>query len=417
MKGSEFADFGTRMIISSSGQEMEVTFIKSDGKDLVFKLPSGYNIRIPASSVKVVKVIESARPTGREYEGTAHFGTGDRKISILSTGGTISSRVDYSTGAVKPTKDIGFIREAIEDMEPQINLDAEIIESILSENMNPDHWVSIARRVKKSLDSGEAVVLLHGTDTMTYTASALSFMFEKQEHPIIFTGSQRSPDRPSTDAFENIGFSVRFAMEDIGEVGVCMHSSTSDGESNLIRGVRARKMHTSRRDAFKAIGGGTIANISDKTVQMLDLRKRTDNETILHEKIDKAAGIYYFNPVSTGEDLERFAHDKKAVVVMATGLGHISEVLLPTIRDLTDGGKHILVTSQCLHGRVDLNVYASGRHLIAAGAIPLEDMLPEVALTKSMFLLANNADEFRTLIIKDFRGEITDRSLMEEQSE
>lgn len=415
MEGSEFADFGTRMIIEHDGQELEVVFIKSDGGDLIFKLPSGYNIRLSGKSVKVIKRLESTAHPGKEFSGMTRFGKGDRKIGLLSTGGTISSRVDYSTGAVKPTKDISFIKEAIEDMESQIDLNAEIIESILSENMNPEHWVRIARRVKKSLDSGEAVVLLHGTDTMTYTSSALSFMFEEQQHPIIFTGSQRSPDRPSTDAFENIGFAVRFAMQDIGEVGICMHSSTSDGSSNLIRGVRARKMHTTRRDAFTAIGGGTIAKISNKSVELLDVRKQVDDQTIMHENLDRAAGIYYFNPLSTGEDLERFAKDKKAIVVMATGLGHISELLLPAISDLTDGGKHILVTSQCIYGRVDLNIYASGRHLLGAGAIPLQDMLPEVALTKSMYLLSNFPDEFTNLITRDLRGEITTRSITEAQ--
>ncbi len=413
MEGSEFADFGTRMIISSGNQEMEATFIKSDGRELVFKLPSGYNIRLPVESVKIIKLLESERPNSGKYTDSAHFGTGDRRIQILSTGGTIASRIDYATGAVKPSNDIGFIRESIEDMESRIDLNVEIIESILSENMNPDHWVSIARKVNKTLESDEAVVLLHGTDTMTYTSSALSFMFEKQAHPIILTGSQRSSDRPSTDAFENIGSSVRFAMENIGEVGICMHSSTSDGSSALLRGVRSRKMHTTRRDAFKAIGGGTIATMSNGSVHLHDVRKETDSETLFNDRIDKAAGIYYFNPVSTGEDLERFARDKKAIVIMATGLGHISELLFPAIRDLTDGGKHILVTSQCLHGRVDLNVYASGRHLLEAGALPLQDMLPEVALTKSMHLLANHPDEFRTLMCQNLRGEITDRSLVE----
>lgn len=413
MVKSEFAEFGSRMIISASGQELEVIFIKADGEDLVFKLPSGYNVRFQSSAVKVLKQLDTAGAGHKSQTEQAVFGTGDRKVGLLSTGGTISSRIDYATGAVKPTKDISFIREAIEDIESQISLRAEIVESILSENMSPDHWVRIARHVKKSLESGEAVVLLHGTDTMTYTSSALSFMFEKQEHPIVMTGSQRSPDRPSTDAFENIGYSIRFSLETIGEVGICMHSSISDGESTLIRGVRARKMHTSRRDAFRAIGGGTIGRMLERKAEILDVRKPPDSETLLHEKLDKAAGIYYFNPLSTGEDLERFASGRKVIVIMATGLGHVSEILLPEIRELTEGGKHVLVTSQCIYGRVDLNVYASGRHLTQAGAIPLQDMLPEVALTKSMYLLANYPDDFRSLITKDLRGEVTARSVGE----
>ncbi len=410
MASKRFADFGDELIIEHAGQQLKVVFIKEDSNELVFKLPSGYNIRLRKSAVKIIQDSSTGGKGQFEMQESAKLGSGQRKISLLSTGGTIASRVDYSTGAVKPTKDLGFIRDSVKDISDRMSLSAEIIDSILSENMSPDNWIDIGRKVYRSLEKEDAIVLLHGTDTMSYTASALSFMFKEQKGPIIMTGSQRSSDRPSSDAFENIEAAIRFSLEDIGEVGVCMHSSISDGDSTLIRGVRARKMHTSRRDAFQAIGYGMIGTISGKELSLQNVRKRGDAANIFSDKINTKAGIYYFNPLSDADDLENFSRGKDAVVIMATGLGHVADRLFPKIRELSDSGKHFLITSQCLYGRVDLDVYASGRRLAQAGAIALEDMLPEVALVKSMYVLAHHPEEFARYMLEDLRGEISARS-------
>lgn len=412
MTVKEFAEFGSRLKIEHEGQILDVTFIKSDGNELVFKLSSGYNVRFTLNTVKLIESLEESHGSKKHSKELATIGNGPRKISLLSTGGTISSKVDYATGAVKPTEDVSFILDSIRDIKDKITLKAKIIDSILSENMQPDNWIRTGRLVKKALDEDDAVVLLHGTDTMSYTASALAFMFERQRGPIILTGSQRSSDRPSSDAFENIESSVRFSMEKFGEVGICMHSSISDGESSLIRGVRARKMHTTRRDAFRAIEAGQLGTIRDKKVTLNREIKHPDVENVFSDKLDQAAGIYYFSPLSNQDDLESFSRRKKAVVIMATGLGHVAERLLPKIRELTDGGTHFVITSQCLFGRVDLEVYASGRKLLAAGAVPLENMLPETALAKSMYVLAHYPDEFEKWMTKNLRGEISERSLL-----
>lgn len=412
MGRGEFAEFGSRLRIEHEGQVLDVTFIKGDGEELVFKLSSGYNVRFPMKSVKIIEELGAGSGIRKQAMDIASLGTGSRKISLLSTGGTIASKVDYATGAVKPTEDLSFILDSIKDIQDRITLSAKIIDSILSENMQPENWIRNGRLISKALDHEDAVVLLHGTDTMSYTASALSFMFERQKGPIILTGSQRSSDRPSSDAFENIEASIRFSLEDIGEVGICMHSSISDGKSSLIRGVRARKMHTTRRDAFRAIESGNMGTISDRRVSLSRDIRRPDNDNLFSDRLDTAAGIYYFNPLSNPEDLEAFSSGKKAVVIMATGLGHVAERLLPKIRELTDGGKHFVITSQCLYGRVDLEVYASGRKLLAAGAIPLENILPETALAKSMYVLAHHPDEFARWMTMNLRGEISERSLI-----
>ena len=410
MSGQSLPPSGSKLQIEHDGQELHVTFIKEDSGYGVFKLASGYNVRFPLADVKIIKIYDISQDHRKTMKEETNIGRGAHRISLLSTGGTISSRVDYTTGAVRPTKDLSFIREAISDLEDRINLRTEIIDSILSENMTPSHWIKISHDIKKAMESSEAVVLLHGTDTMSYTASALSFMFEKQTAPVIMTGSQRSSDRPSSDAFENIESSIRFSLENIGEVGICMHANSSDGSAILIRGVRARKMHTSRRDAFKPMGDGEMGRINDRRTYIKNIRKKTDSSIELFDQLDSRCGIFYFTPASSEEELENFSRGKKAVVIMATGLGHVAEALLKKIRDLSDSGVHIVITSQCLNGRVDLDVYASGRNLSASGAIPVEDMLPETAMVKSMYALKKDPDNFAKLMQSDLRGEITLRS-------
>lgn len=401
---------GSRLKIEYNSQELDVTFIKEDSGYGVFKLTSGYNVRFPIRNIKIIKIDDTGSEKMKPLKEETIIGHGPHRISLLSTGGTISSRVDYKTGAVKPTRDLSFIKEAISDLENKINLRTEIIDSILSENMTPSHWIKIAHDIRKAMESGEAVILLHGTDTMSYTASALSFMFEKQTAPLIMTGSQRSSDRPSSDAFENIESSIRFSMENIGEVGICMHGNSSDGVSFLIRGVRARKMHTSRRDAFRAMGDGVIGTINNRKTFIRSVRKGVDRSIELFDQLDPRCGIYYFTPASSGEELENFSRGKKAVVIMATGLGHVAETLLKKIRELSDSGVHVVITSQCLNGRVDLDVYASGRNLAVSGGIPVEDMLPETALVKAMYVLKKDPDNFTKIMQSDLRGEITSRS-------
>ncbi len=401
---------GSKLLIEHDGQELYVTFIKEDSGSGVFKLASGYNVRFPLAGIKIIKIFDTSKDERKTMKEETNIGHGAHRISLLSTGGTISSRVDYTTGAVKPTRDLSFIKEAVSDLEDRINIRTEIIDSILSENMTPSHWIKISQDIRRAMESSEAVILLHGTDTMSYTASALSFMFEKQTAPVILTGSQRSSDRPSSDAFENIESSIRFSLENIGEVGVCMHASSSDGSAILIRGVRARKMHTSRRDAFKPMGSGEIGRVNGHRTFMTNIRKPTDTSIELFDQLDSRCGIFYFTPASSEEELENFSKGKKAVVIMATGLGHVAERLMKKIRDLSDSGVYIVITSQCLNGRVDLDVYASGRNLAASGAIPVEDMLPETAMVKSMYLLKKDPDNFAKLMQTDLRGEITLRS-------
>lgn len=377
------------------------------------KLLSGYNLSVPSASFKLIEKtgkVETPPPIAPESPAPAE---GRKKLALIGTGGTIASRVDYITGAVKPVMDAAFLRESVSNIS-KYELDIRLLEAVLSENLVPEDWLRIARSARDSLSAGEGAVILHGTDTMSYTSAALAFMFQKLEGPVVFAGSQRSPDRPSSDAFMNLEAALEFTASAFGEVAISMHENSSDSIVSLHRAVRSRKMHTSRRDAFRTVGSVPIGSYSKGKVQLSDGISPRDDETVLMDRLEKRVSLVYFHPALTEEDFTRSAEGKRAVVVMGTGLGHTGTRLYPAIREVIGRGDHVLMTSQCLYGATNMNVYSTGRELQSLGVQPLSNMLPEVAMIKAMFVLANYEEEkFREIMGTNLRGEILERESVE----
>ncbi|MEM2458543.1 MAG: Glu-tRNA(Gln) amidotransferase subunit GatD, partial [Archaeoglobaceae archaeon] len=334
-------------------------------------------------------------------------------IKIISTGGTIASRVDYRTGAVTSQ----FTAEEIVSDVPEIseicNVDAELLYNILSENMKPNNWIELARRVYESLKKYEGVLITHGTDTMQYSASAIAFMLSTPK-PVVFVGAQRSSDRPSSDAVMNLLCSAKLAVSDVGEVLVCMHGSTSDDFCYAHRGVKVRKMHTSRRDAFQSINAKPVAKIDypSLNVEWLSWRfRRGERELRLIDRLEEKVVLIKFFP-GLKSDIIDYYHSKgyRGFVIEGTGLGHVSTDWIDTLKRICEDSL-VVMTSQCLHGRICDRVYDTGRDLLKAGVIEGEDMLPETALIKLMFLLGNySLEEAKNLVKKNLVGEIEPRS-------
>jgi len=155
------------------------------------------------------------------------------------------------------------------------------------------------------------VVITHGTDTMAYTSAALAFMFRKQTGPIILTGSQRSSDRPSSDSFLNLEASVAFASTNHGDVGIAMHTNSSDNRVSLIRGTRVRKMHSTRRDAFRPMGELPMGTFDKGLVTLNDRIRPKDDETSLNTNLEKKVSLIYFYPGLENEQLEKLLDGKK----------------------------------------------------------------------------------------------------------
>ena len=288
-----------------------------------------------------------------------------------------------------------------------------VISSILSENMDSDSWQNLARAVVEEIEAGaDGIIVTHGTDTMMYTAAALSFMIETPV-PIVLVGSQRSADRPSSDNAMNAICATLVAISDIAEVSVVMHGTTSDDVCEIHRGTKVRKMHTSRRDAFKSINSLPIGIVDYNTREIktfIDYTRRGEKSLKFKPGMESKCAIVKFTPGSDPSILDLYINSGyKGLVLEGTGLGHVSTKWVPQIQKAVDAKMPVIITSQCLNGRICDRVYDTGRDMLKAGAIEGEDTLPETALVKLMWVLGQT-DEFDMaihMLKEDLSGEIT----------
>lgn len=405
-------ELGDRIAVTKDGVRREGVLMPSVSGHIVIKMDSGYNAgfereRSEAELVAKGKALKVPPPPPlRRQEGLP-------KVSILSTGGTIASKVDYRTGAVTSQFSAEDIISSIPELLEIANYEGKVIYNILSENMKAEYWQKLARAVGSEIEKGAGgVVVTHGTDTMTYTAAALSFMI-KTPVPIVLVGSQRSSDRPSSDAAMNAISAAAVATSDIAEVTVVMHGSTSDDFCLVHRGTRVRKMHTSRRDAFRSINQQAIAKVDypSREIEILgEHRSRGEVPLEVNEGLEPRCALVKYFPGAKPDLFEHYiSSGYKGIVLEGTGLGHVASDWVETIKFATDAGVPVVITSQCIRGRICDRVYDTGRDILAAGGIEGEDMLPEVALVKLMWSLANapSVEEAKALMKTPLAGEIS----------
>ena len=345
-----------------------------DDKHLVLKLDSGYNVGIDIENAVAELIKKGDKPKIELKPLEIEKDVDKLDISIISTGGTVASIVDYKTGAVHPAFTADDLVRANPELLGHANINGKAILNILSENMKPDYWVKTARSIADEINEGvDGVVVAHGTDTMHYTSAALNFMLDSPV-PVVVTGAQRSSDRPSSDAFMNLISSVVAAKSDIAEVTLCMHSEEDDSYCYLHRGTKVRKMHTSRRDTFRSINALPIAKIEKGILKLTDkaveYKKRSNKSVKLYDELeDKVAFIKSYPGIDA--DVIDYHIDKgyKGMVLEGTGLGHCPENLLTLSKGQRSEDIPIVMTSQCLYGLVNMNVYSTGRKIISAGVI------------------------------------------------
>lgn len=392
------------------GCTCEGTYIATREGMATVKLTSGYNIGVPQDALTKTGSSEMAEPQVTEIRQKSDLPL----ISIVSTGGTIASKIDYRTGAVTSQFRASDILNAIPGLATIAQFRAVQLCNILSENMTPAIWQQLARAIHDEIKAGaQGIIVTHGTDTMAYSAAAVSFML-KTPVPVVFVGSQRSADRPSSDNVMNGMCAAGAALSNLGEVVVVMHGSTSDDFCAIHRGTRVRKMHTSRRDAFQTIGTETLGTVSYPTLEVTlnsGAVRRGATELVLKDKLEEKCGIVWYYPGMSPDTLSAW-NGYKGIILAGTGLGHSGTDFIARIKEMHAAGTVFVMTSQCLNGRVCDRVYDTGRDLLGAGVIEGEDMLPEVALVKLMWVLGNskNPDEARELMKQDLAGEMTRRS-------
>jgi glutamyl-tRNA(Gln) amidotransferase subunit D len=396
-------------------------YASMDKRHVVLKLKSGYNLGISSSKVKSIckseykleratSLVDNTKP--RLQIGNENF-QHVHKIALIGTGGTIASKVDYRTGGVSAALTASEIYNAVPELRKYASIDADFMFNEYSENLEPHHWTQIANRIGEKVRKGgyRGIVVSHGTDTMHYTAAALSFALHNLPIPVVLVGSQRSSDRPSSDGALNLIGATIFAIESpYAGVFVAMHGSTSDDIISCHLGTRVRKNHTSRRDAFESIDRLPIATVSNAEVKIesqfvnMDIpnrpnnygasfSKKLENNFEVESKFDPRVTLIKYYP---GLDPNLIGYAVKtgsrAIVLEGTGLGHVGRKFFPEIAKAIKSGVLIFMTSQCIWGRTNMKVYDTGRDLIELGVLPLEDMTSETAVVKAMWAMANSHD-------------------------
>lgn len=390
---------------------------------IVVKLRNGYNIGIEEKKIKKIEVAEKYEPK-KEKKEKIPVNKKLPTVSVISTGGTISSRVDYRTGGVHADYTAEDFVQMMPELAKVANIRAKKIMSVMSEDMNPECWKDMAEQIATELNSdADGVVVTHGTDTMHFSTAAMSFFLKNISKPVVFTASQRSIDRGSSDAFMNLICAVNAAAKSgIAEVMTCMHGTSNDDYCLLIRGTKARKMHTSRRDAFRPINELPLAKVyPDGKIEEVNkaYKKRSSSRAEPDSRFEKKTAIIHVYPGMDPEIIKFYAdRGYKGLVIAATALGHVPTAakgysLLENIEYATKKGIAVAIASQTVYGRVHPLVYTNLRKLsVQIGCIFAEDMLPETAYVKLGWALAHakGISEVKELMQKNIAGEITERS-------
>ena len=380
---------------------------------IVLKLKSGYNIGIELDEIKGIEKISSPEEVTIE-ENVKKTDSALPKILLLSTGGTIASKVDYRTGAVTPALTAADLNDAVPEIAKIANIDAEVLFSEYSENLQPEHWVETAKKIQRVVELDyKGVIVAHGTDTMHYSSAFLSFALSGLKIPVVFVGSQRSSDRPSSDAASNLIAATRFiAQTDVNGIYVVMHHNESDETISCHLGTRVRKNHTSKRSAFETIGNDPAFLILDEKIIKNSRDEFFENQSFNPRLgIDTRVALVKYHPGYEPRQIEALIDlGFKAIIFEGTGLGHVGKTMYDVIKKANAAGLFLGMTSQCIDGRVRMTVYESGRDLLELGIIPLENMIPEVALVKTMWALGNSEDNdgLKKLLLENIASEFSE---------
>ena len=388
-----------------------------DDLHVVLKLKTGYNVGIHVDRIEsiaelgfkeaVYKIPEKAFPVSPDLP----------NVTLLGTGGTIASRLDYRTGAVIPAFTPGELYGAVPELAELCNLTTRKLFGVFSENMGWAEYVTLAEAIGEAIDGGaDGIVIGHGTDTMGHTASVLSFMVQNSPVPIVIVGSQRSSDRPSSDAALNLIHAVSAAARgDIAEVQICMFGPTSDRYALLHRGTRCRKMHSSYRSTFRTIGDIPLSMVERDgftTINPDYLPRDRSRKVRIDTHYDDRVTILYYYPGMKPDLVDALVEKGyRGIVIAGTGLGHVNRPLFPALKRAIDQGVHIVMTVQTLWGFAQMYVYDTGRDLLDIGVVPLDNMLPETALMKLGWVLGHTHehDEVMAMMRNPVSHEITER--------
>jgi len=425
---------GEQLEISTSTQVFKGVFIKEEKDFVVLKLSNGYNIGVAKRNIKEQKSLGHAK-AGKEEDKKEKKEITNPKlptIAILHTGGTIASKVDYSTGAVIAQFTESEILDLFPELKAMANIHSRLIRNMQSEMIRFAHYNLLAKAVEEEAKKGvDGIILTHGTDTLHYTSAALAFALEGIGIPVILVGSQRSSDRGSSDSALNLLAAAHFITHsEFSGVAICMHENNNDDTCLILPPCKTRKMHSSRRDAFRPINTNPIARISveNKKIDFISNYEKKDKKKkitlrLFNEKIK--IGLIKPHVQMFASEIHAYK-DFDGLVIELLGIGHVPSM---KVDEYTEENEHVLkaiaelakkmpvvAAPQTIYGRINMNVYTPGRQLLDAGVIGnYTDMTPETAFIKLAWLLSHHKkEEIKALFEKNLRGEISERSEKEQ---
>ena len=338
-------------------------------------------------------------------------------VLLIYTGGTIGMKADPVDGTLKPFDFSGILEEVPELRKFALKIDSYTFNPIIdSSDVEPALWQSLATLIRDRYDDYDGFVILHGTDTMAYSASALSFMLENLGKPVIFTGSQLPIGEPRTDGKENLISAVEIATAKdshghpmVPEVCICFNSQ-------LLRGNRSVKVNATGFDAFKSPNypllatAGISINYNNSFIHYGSERRKG---LTIHTNLDTRVSVLKLHPGITEQAVRDIllGDGSRAVILETYGSGNAPcrPWFLALVREAATRGKILLNVTQCQSGDVDMDIYATGRSLKDAGVICGHDITTESALGKLFHLMGEYADneQVKTLLEKNLKGEIS----------
>jgi len=417
---------------ASAGDYVEVHLVKqiyegillesSDREIILLKLDNGYNIGFKKKDILEIKFIKKIQ--FKEDKTEIKRDNEKPNIAMIITGGTIASKLDSKTGGVdsltSPEALFKFYPEIFEKVNV-IKIEVPFMKA--SEDMGPPDWKKIAKISEKLLNDSNirGVIITHGTDTLHYTSAALSFFLRNLNKPVVLTYSQRSVDRASSDANLNLKCAALAAISNIAEVMIVGHSSENDDFCYAMPGTKVRKMHTSRRDAFKVVNSKPFAKIFPDRIEIISEHKaRSSNKAKLDAKFEEKIALVKIYPGQDPDILDYYLRKKyKGIILEVTGLGHVpsrksKKNWLIKLKQIQKKGVVICAAAQTIYGRLNPLVYSNGREILKTGIIYLEDMLAETAFVKLGWILGHkewlkNKEKIKEKMLENFAGELNNR--------